>query len=415
MLAPLVLVIALLPSSTAVLAVEGEVSIIAEAQQLRHRLMSGGASVHAESYLRTRLTPYDASRSDDAVAVAESAAALADQLAAEGDLEAAADRLTQALATLARTPRPDEASAALEERLRIQAANWRLGMAGSEETGRGESPQGRAALQLLTEALVRHPTLALDAARYPPRMRRLLEQARVDLSEVGLGELRVASVPTGATVFVDGRPLGRTPLDVTGTLPLGAHRVWLEHEGLRSATRELVLTDDKAVLEIDVVLEASLRAAQPAIAVDASRPMTRERRQRLATLLDAEEVVLLVREADGLTAVRFDGAGVIAATVRATDVDGLAAVMVDGGEASPAPAWVAPDPVASSETTAGAAAAEAEEGSATLLWLGLGGAVAGGVVVAAAVAGVAAVATAVAVSGAGQPPSSGTFTVAVTP
>ena len=56
-----------------------------------------------------------------------------------------------------------------------------------------------------------------------------------------LARLRVASVPPGASVTVDGDFAGRTPLDLDVT-PREAHRVQLSRAGYRPATRTLTLT-----------------------------------------------------------------------------------------------------------------------------------------------------------------------------
>ncbi len=413
MLGALSLSLALLPSATAVLAVAGDHDATIEAQQIRYRLIASGEEVLADTELKARLFPLDAGRRDTAFEEAERVMASAERLAAEGELEAAAAQLEQAVAALDGAPSPTEASAALEERLRMQAANWRLGLAGPEETGRGESPEGRAALQLLTEALVRHPTLALDAARYPPRMRRLLEQARVELSEVGLGELRVTSSTSGARVFVDGRALGTTPLDVAGALPLGRHRLWLEQDGGRSATRDVVLTDDKAVIDVDVAFEASVRSSLPAIAAGAEVPLTHARRVRLATVVDADEVVMVARTGDALEAARFDRSGEILAEARAADLEALLAALAAGSRRPDPPAFIGAEPVAVSDARA-PDDAEAEGGDASWWWIGGGAAAAGGAVVVVGAAGAAAIAAVVLMNG-NPPPATGAFTVTVTP
>ena len=59
------------------------------------------------------------------------------------------------------------------------------------------------------------------------------------------GILSVKSEPAGATVYVDGRQRGQTPLDLEG-LPEGDHRVNLVKDGYLENSRVLSLRSDRA-------------------------------------------------------------------------------------------------------------------------------------------------------------------------
>jgi len=67
------------------------------------------------------------------------------------------------------------------------------------------------------------------------------------------GRLLVRSTPAGATVFVDGREHGQTPIAVRD-LPVGAHRVRLEHDGYAPVERRIMITSSQPAQSIIVPL-----------------------------------------------------------------------------------------------------------------------------------------------------------------
>jgi tetratricopeptide (TPR) repeat protein len=106
-------------------------------------------------------------------------------------------------------------------------------------------------------------------------------EARVNELSLKLGrrgqqQLTVVSIPDGASLQIDGRPVGVTPF--TGELPLGPHRVRLELSGYRAADSELTLGPN-AARELNVALDAS---ASPAVQAAKSGKNTD------ATLRDSE-------------------------------------------------------------------------------------------------------------------------------
>jgi hypothetical protein len=58
------------------------------------------------------------------------------------------------------------------------------------------------------------------------------------------GDLRVESLPSGAAVFIDQRPAGRTPLQIRG-LHAGSHVVRIEHDGYERWTTAAVVPTDQ--------------------------------------------------------------------------------------------------------------------------------------------------------------------------
>jgi serine/threonine-protein kinase len=74
-------------------------------------------------------------------------------------------------------------------------------------------------------------------------------------SDAGPGRLLVRSTPAGATVFVDGREYGRTPVAIRD-LSRGAHRVRLVRDGYAPAERRVVITPSRPAQSIVVPLAA---------------------------------------------------------------------------------------------------------------------------------------------------------------
>lgn len=66
-------------------------------------------------------------------------------------------------------------------------------------------------------------------------------------------ELRIRSIPDGADVTINGRFVGRTPLNVRDLAP-GTHRIRIEKSGFVGVDRWVRLQED-SLLEMDVVLE----------------------------------------------------------------------------------------------------------------------------------------------------------------
>ena len=67
---------------------------------------------------------------------------------------------------------------------------------------------------------------------------------RPKASAAAAGTLQVTSTPAGATVFVDGRPEGNTPVTLSATV--GVHYVTISKDGFSRASREIAVVDGKA-------------------------------------------------------------------------------------------------------------------------------------------------------------------------
>lgn len=96
------------------------------------------------------------------------------------------------------------------------------------------------------------PDLVLDKAVYPPGMVSTFEDVKKTLLASPLGALGVASDPTPARVFLDGRDRGTTPLDLVN-IPAGVHTLTVRRPGYAPWVRPVDVTTfrvDKLVAEM---------------------------------------------------------------------------------------------------------------------------------------------------------------------
>jgi len=231
----------------------------------------------------------------------DTARVLADIEVGRLEPRAAVTALDDAIGRLEAARELDEEGYALLERSRVEAARQLTGLAGPGELGGGESELGRRVVGLLLDALRANPNLDLDPARFPPKLRRLLAEARRQQGQARRGTLHVRSTPSGATVLLEGQPVGRTPLSLENALVEGRYRLQLEDaEGRRSRTRVVVIGVEPAHADVDWRLEQALRVEDGEVllpsALDASR--VEEVRRRL----DVGALVRLERSDSALTA-----------------------------------------------------------------------------------------------------------------
>jgi len=278
---------------------------------------------------------------------------------------------------------------------RLQAARRLLGLAGPGETGRAETRNGARARGHLAAALRADPTLVLDPASTPPKLRALLSLAADDVKQGGHGSIAVQSVPAGATVVLEGRPQGLTPLVTASTIASGRYRLWLEKDGRVSLPRVIAVGTSPVGADINLVIEGALRPAGPGLSPPL-QPFIADDVGRIARRLDVERLVVVGRDGSAAWVAVFGNDGALRATVRSTDVDGarLAGVVgaAPGDVASVDAALLPPSffttvapPVA---TAMGATATPAATvaGDDGVPWLGIGLGVVGGVAVVAGTA-----------------------------
>jgi hypothetical protein len=108
-------------------------------------------------------------------------------------------------------------------------------------------------------AAARHLTTLLAGSDLPPNVR---EEAtkRLEQAEAQIGKLNITVDVPGATVNIDGAPVGRTPLDGSWYIEPGQHEVIVSKQGYPNETRQIYALAGVA-MPINVSLE-SLRREQ---------------------------------------------------------------------------------------------------------------------------------------------------------
>jgi len=100
-------------------------------------------------------------------------------------------------------------------------------------------------------------------AKNAAEVRGFIETLEDKLAQKGVQQLSVRSTPKGATVVIDGEPVGVTPW--TGDLPPGAHRVSLELRGYGAINRDIeLLPHDALDQEFSLQAEAAGEPVTPA-------------------------------------------------------------------------------------------------------------------------------------------------------
>jgi tetratricopeptide (TPR) repeat protein len=128
------------------------------------------------------------------------------------------------------------------------------------------------ALEQALECRRRVPELDPDPKMHPPEVIGLVAEAEAELRLRNPGALRVESEPDGCTVYVNGRPLGRAPLELPQLSP-GEYRLQAEcTEGEVGRVHRVTVSNGRVVKHIDTrfdaavvtALEPSLRYTNPA-------------------------------------------------------------------------------------------------------------------------------------------------------
>lgn len=291
-------------AETAVLVVEDASDALEPARSIRAardvaaRLGSRGVVVLSPDNLRIRMTTVGfgvRERQDDLERKLRAAQALGNG----GDVEAGLDALRVLLNDCLQEPRVTPALLALQRKARLAAVMQLIALAGSEETGKAESAQGKEAVSLLAGALHADPSFDLSPAEYPPKVLRLLGVARAQVRAAPRAGLFVDSTPHGARVFLEGRQVGVTPLQSLDVAPAGLYRVWVEHEERRSQTRWVQLDHSTARLEFDVLDDHQVWPDGPGLLWPKGAALSDDAGQHLAGLLGVDRIVLVGLWQDG--------------------------------------------------------------------------------------------------------------------
>jgi len=131
----------------------------------------------------------------------------------------------------------------------------------------GDQREFEAALARLART---EPTLQPDPEQYSPTFRRRFEEVKAKVRALPRRKLAVVAEGTEGTVYVNGRPMGKTPL--TLTLPAGAYRIGGAAGALRVPSVAVDLQAEDRSVVLDFALAESLRVnSGPGLALPAER------------------------------------------------------------------------------------------------------------------------------------------------
>jgi hypothetical protein len=99
------------------------------------------------------------------------------------------------------------------------------------------------------KALEHDPEASLDPAKVDPKVVRMVDNLRLVMQ----GDLRVRTRPTGASVKLDGKPLGAAP--VRASVPIGRHSLEASAQGGKKSALEEVVIHSLRVTEVDLALK----------------------------------------------------------------------------------------------------------------------------------------------------------------
>ncbi len=318
------------------------------------------------------------------VAVARDGVKAADDAFAALDHERSVSLLEAAIQGLEQDRDFSVEKRAVLEDARLKCAQRLLGLAGPAETGKGETRNGDAARRHLQNALKTHPALELGK-QFPPKMKALFALAQSDVDGLGLGGVVVRSTPAGASVMLDGRSVGTTPLSSTTLTAPGSWRLWIEKDGRRSMARVIDIDAKAAVtVEIDLGFESAFVGVSGAVpTLSPVTPLTQASLSRMAGFVDVDVVKVVGVNKDDANEGGANEGGVYVVSVSDKGV-----VVVDG--AVPADVFVAAPVVAAADHSAPAVDADDDGPPWVLIGVGVG---VGAIVVAGAVVGGVALAT----------------------
>ena len=310
--------------------------------------------------------------------------------------EASSLKILELLITdLAADPEFSREKHALLELSRLKLAARLVGLAGAKETGKGETENGKRARALLVDALHANPKLTPSRDDFPPRFHLLFDKARTEIAALGTGGMNVDSRPQGATVIVEGRDVGKTPLTLgNDMLTKGSYRVWVESGGARSVPQVLEVSDRVTPVFVDLAFEGALWADGPGLRPLAGNTIDEEVAKKVGRFLGVDTLLLVGRaryddDAEWLWGAAFtvaDGTTARRGAVRIGDESSLEAASVTlasflgrgeerGIEDRPLPPSVLPPPKRNSVVgpmTSGPTMSLSTTGDGEVPWLAVG-------------------------------------------
>lgn len=154
----------------------------------------------------------------------------------------------------------------------------------------------RDAAVVMAEAIRAAPGKEPSLRTYSPELVSFYRRVRSDLDGQQRGTLRLLTRPEGATVFLGGEHVGRTPVRVPDLFP-GRYRVVAQGPGSQGRVHEVAVASGEQELVIDLELEAALGTEErPVLTYPDADTRARFEAAHAAALgraLGAREVVLV--------------------------------------------------------------------------------------------------------------------------
>ena len=135
------------------------------------------------------------------------------------------------------------------------------------------------------------PNYKLDPDYFGPSTIERFDRVRRQLARARRAELDITSQPTGADVFLDGRPVGKTPY--RGSLPEGSYQLLVGKDGEFSLQREVRVPASDAI-HVDLQFEGTVHRHRTVCLAEAKdEPARMKNAVKLAAILDLDHLVLL--------------------------------------------------------------------------------------------------------------------------
>ncbi|HZH02570.1 MAG TPA: PEGA domain-containing protein [Myxococcaceae bacterium] len=228
---------------------------------------------------------------------------------------------------------------------------------------RSEYPKSDAHEPSFRRVLRLEPNHVMDPVHFSPKTRATFESVRKDLVREKKVRFSAQSSPPGADVFLDGFPVGQTPLVLS--LPAGSYQLLMSRGNAVSFTRTVEISEANATAEVNLAWEGATQARPlPCLALDDETARLGAATQ-LGAQLGLEELVMVRVERRGagptwLTAadvnvrtgqkVREGGLKVQGGSVPTKALDDLVAFVLTGeprqavvtGNSQSVPPWLQP-------------------------------------------------------------------------
>jgi len=152
-------------------------------------------------------------------------------------------------------------------------------------------------LRMLKKLLTWRPVLRVNRSTLPKGFLRLLRKARRVVKKRPRGQFILRTRPVGAKAYLNGRSIGRTPIDLEG-VPAGTHYLTIRKRGYLKLAETVRLSPGRKKLDLEYALKRSRKYVLLEQALERSWPDFGKARatpamQEIKTLLLIDQIVLV--------------------------------------------------------------------------------------------------------------------------